>query len=162
LLRRVVSDALVQSTDSLETMDGKLAPFTPAVFEWCLLQMKEEASKQGARMVILLIPEPVSSDLLATQFNPSRPLIDKIGVPVIDLLDTYATSKNLIELRVSRDDVHANARGHEMVFENLYRKITQDPKLSEYVFGSSQSTQARWAAPQPGASLATPLGPTSP
>jgi hypothetical protein len=161
-LRRVVSDAHVQSTDSLETMDGKLAPFTPAVFEWCLLQMKEEASKQGARMVILLIPEPVSSDLLATQFNPSRPLIDKIGVPVIDLLDTYATSKNLIELRVSRDDVHANARGHEMVFENLYRKITQDPKLSEYVFGSSQSTQARWAAPQPGASLATPLGPTSP
>ena len=161
-LRRVVSDAHVQSTDSLETMDRKLAPFTPAVFEWCLQQMKEQASKQGARMVILLVPEPLPSDVLATQFSPSRPLINQVGVPVIDLLDTYATSKNLIELRVSRDDVHANARGHEMVFENLYRKTTQDPKLSEEVFGSIPYKQARRAVPQPGVSLATPLRHTSP
>ncbi|MBZ5683721.1 MAG: SGNH/GDSL hydrolase family protein [Acidobacteriia bacterium] len=158
-LRKVVADAHVRPSDSLETMDRKLAPFTPAVFDWCLEQMKEEASKQGARMVILLIPEPVSSDLIYPQFSSARPIIEKLGVPVIDLLDTYAASKNFIELRVSRDDVHANARGHEMVFENLYRKVEQDPKLSDVVFGTGQSKGAHSGATH---SLASPAAPTSP
>jgi hypothetical protein len=161
-LRKVVADAHVQPSDSLETMDRKLAPFTPAVFGWCLEQMKEEASKQGARMVILLIPEPVPSDLIVPQFTSARPIIEKLGVPVIDLLDTYAGSKNLIELRVSRDDVHANARGHEMVFKNLYRKIEQDPKLSDFVFGASQSKAARSGASESLPSPTAPVGPTSP
>ena len=161
-LRKVIADAHVQPSDSLEAMDRKLAPFTSAVFGWCLEQMKEEASKQGARMVILLIPEPVPSDLIYPQFNSARPIIEKLGVPLIDLLDTYAMSKNLIELRVSRDDVHANARGHEMVFENLYRKIAQDPKLSDFVLGTSQSKAARSGDSQSLASPAAPVGPTSP
>jgi hypothetical protein len=158
-LRRVVVDAHVQPSDSLETMDRKLAPFTPTVFGWCLEQMKEEASKQGARMVILLIPEPVPSDLIYPQFSSARPIIEKLGVPVIDLLDTYAASKDLLALRVSRDDVHANARGHEMVYENLYRKVAQDPKLSDFVFDISQSKATRSGASQ---SLAAPIAPTSP
>jgi len=161
-LRKVVADAHVQPSDSLETMDRKLAPFTPAVFGWCLEQMKEEASKQGARMVILLIPEPVPSDVVGPQFTSARPIIEKVGVPVIDLLDTYAGSKNLLELRVSQDDVHANARGHEMVFENLYRKIEQDSKLSDFVFGTNQSKAARSGASQSLASSAAPIRPASP
>jgi len=113
-------------------------------------------------MVILLIPEPVPSDLIGPQFTSARPIIEKLGVPVIDLLDTYAGSKNLIELRVSRDDVHANARGHEMIFENLYRKIVQDPKLSDFVFGASQPKAARSGASQSLPSPVAPVGPTSP
>ena len=161
-LRKVIADAHVQPSDSLETMDRKLAPFTPAVFGWCLEQMKEEASKQGARMVILLIPEPVPSDLIYPQFTSARPIIEKLGVPVIDLLDTYAASKDLLALRVSRDDVHANARGHEMVFENLYRKIEQDPRLSDFVFDTSQSKATGSGATQSLASPAPPVGSTSP
>ncbi|PYX72537.1 MAG: hypothetical protein DMG78_12035 [Acidobacteria bacterium] len=113
-------------------------------------------------MVILLIPEPVPSDVVGPQFTSARPIIEKVGVPVIDLLDTYAGSKNLLELRVSQDDVHANARGHEMVFENLYRKIEQDSKLSDFVFGTNQSKAARSGASQSLASSAAPIRPASP
>ena len=113
-------------------------------------------------MVILLIPEPVPSDLIVPQFTSARPIIEKVGVPVIDLLDTYAGSKNLIELRVSRDDVHANARGHAMVFENLYRKIEQDPKLADFVFGANESTAARSGASQSLPSPAANIRPASP
>ncbi len=161
-LRKVVANAHVQPSDSLETIDRKLAPFTPAVFGWCLEQMKAEASKQGARMVILLIPEPVPSDLIVPQFTSARPIIEKVGVPVIDLLDTYAGSKNLIELRLSRDDVHANARGHAMVFENLYRKIEQDPKLTDFVFGANESKAAHSGASQSLPSPAANIRPASP
>ena len=110
-------------------------------------------------MVILLIPEPVPSDLIYPQFSSARPILEKLGVPVIDLLDTYAASQDLLALRVSRDDVHANARGHEMVYENLYRKVAQDPKLSDFVFDISQSKATRSGASQ---SLAAPIAPTSP
>lgn len=157
-LKYVVADAHVQPTDSLETMDRKLAPYTPAVLKWCLEQMKEQAAEQGARMVILLIPEPVPPDQIAEQFTQARPIIDKIGVPVIDLLDTFAASKDLIALRVSRDDVHANAQGHEMLFENLYQKIMQDPKLSDAVLGTHKVEAVRWTPPQSLALLARPIG----
>ena len=145
-LRRVIADAHVRPTDSLETMDRKLAPFTPMVFQWCLEQMKEQASNQGGKMVILFVPEPVLPEVIAMQFTQARPIIDKIGVPVIDLLDTFAASKNLIEFRVSRDDLHFNARGHEMILENLYHKITQDRKLSAFVLGTHEFEAPRRAA----------------
>jgi hypothetical protein len=138
-LRQVIADAHVQPTDSMETIDRKLTPYTPMVFQWCLEQMKEEASKEGAKMVILFIPEPIAPDVLATQFAQARQITDKLGVPVIDLLNTFGAVQNLLDYRVSRDDLHFNARGHELVYENLYKKIAQDPKLSAIVLGARTS-----------------------
>src|SRR5713226_1812300 len=161
-LRRVIGNAHVQPTDSLETMDKMLTPFTPTVFQWCLEQMKEQASKQGAKMVILLVPEPIQPDLLAVQFTQARQIINKTGLPVIDLLDTFRESKNLIQFRVSRDNLHANARGHEMFFENLYHKITQEPKLTALVLGAHKLQAVRRTAPLSLASLALRMGFVSP
>jgi len=137
----------------METMDRKLAPYTPMVFEWCLEQMKEESSKEGARMVILFIPEPISQDVLTAQFAQARQTIAKLGLPFIDLLDTFHGVQNLLDYRVSRDDLHFNARGHELVYENLYRKIAQDPKLSAIVLGPSTSQKTAWTRPSLPASM---------
>ena len=111
-------------------------------------------------MVILFIPEPISEDVLAAQFAQARQATDKLGLPVIDLLDTFHGVQNLLDYRVSRDDLHFNARGHELVYENLYRKISQDPKLSAIVLGTptSEKNARNWP------SLTTPiarLGPAS-
>ena len=145
-LRQVIADAHVQPTDSMETIDRKLMPYTPEVFKWCLEQMREEASKEGAKMVILFIPEPIAPDLLAGQFAQARATAHQLGLPVIDLLDTFAAYQNLLDFSVSRDDLHFNARGHELVYENLYRNIVQDPKLSAIVLGTSKSEPSalRW------------------
>jgi hypothetical protein len=140
-LRQVVADAHVQPTDSMETIDRKLTPYSPMVFQWCLEQMKEEASKEGAKMVILFIPEPIPQDVLTAQFAQARQITDKLGVPVIDLLDTFHGVQNLLDYRLSRDDLHFNARGHELVYENLYRKIAQDPKLSAVVMGAARTSE---------------------
>jgi alginate O-acetyltransferase complex protein AlgI len=148
-LRKVVADAHVRPTDSLETMDRKLTPFTPMVFQWCLQQMKTQASQHGAKIVILLVPGPVPPDVIAEVFNPARDMIEKSGIPVIDLTDTFASSKNLMELRVSRDDLHPNAQGHAMIFENLYRKISSDQELSAVVLGRTQKVEAAGRAAVP-------------
>jgi len=141
-LRQVLADAHVQPTDSMETIDRKLTPYNPVVFQWCLEQMKEQASKEGAKMVILLIPEPISQDVLATQFARARQIIDKLGIPVIDLLDTFHGVQNLLDYRLSRDDLHFNGQGHELIYQNLYRKMSEDPQMSALVLGTQTSEKS--------------------
>ena len=160
-LRQVIAEAHVQPTDSMETIDRKLTPYSPMVFQWCLEQMKEEASKEGAKMVILFIPEPISQDVLVAQFAQARQITDKLGVPVIDLLDTFHGLQNLLDYRLSRDDLHFNARGHELVYENLYRKIAQDPKLSAVVMGARTSEPSATIWPSLSTSLARRLPPAA-
>jgi hypothetical protein len=159
-LRQVIADAHMERTDSMETMDRKLAPYTPMVFEWCLEQMKEETSKEGAKMVILFIPEPISQDVLVQQFAQARRTTDKLGIPVIDLLDTFHGVQNLLDYRVSTDDLHFNARGHELVYENLYRKIAQDPKLTAVVLGTRTSEPSAGMWPSLPTSVARRLAPS--
>ena len=145
-LRQVVAEAHVQPTDSMETIDRKLTPYTPEVFKWCLEQMKEQASKEGSKLVVLFIPEPIAPEVLTAQFAEARAITQQLGLPVIDLLDTFRAYQNLLDFRVSRDDLHFNARGHELVYEKLYHAIVQDPTLSAIVLGTpkSEPSAGRW------------------
>jgi hypothetical protein len=121
--------------------------------------MKEETSKEGAKMVILFIPEPISQDVLVQQFAQARRTTDKLGIPVIDLLDTFHGVQNLLDYRVSTDDLHFNARGHELVYENLYRKIAQDPKLTAVVLGTRTSQPSAGMLPSLPMSVSRRLAP---
>ena len=145
-LRQVVAEAHEQPTDSMETIDRKLTPYTPEVFKWCLEQMKEQASKEGSKLVVLFIPEPIAPEVLTAQFAEARAITQQLGLPVIDLLDTFRAYQNLLDFRVSRDDLHFNARGHELVYEKLYHAIVQDPTLSAIVLGTpkSEPSAGRW------------------
>ena len=88
-------------------------------------------------MVILLVPTPSNPEVINAEFDDIRPAVDGVGVPVIDLQGTFG-SKNLGALQVEAgSDIHPNARAHEMLFENLYRQILEDPKLSAYILGTS-------------------------
>jgi len=103
-------------------------------------------------MVILFIPEPISQNVLAAQFDGARQISDKVGVPVIDLLDTFHGVENLLDYRVSRDDLHFNAQGHELIYQNLHRKMSQDPQMSAIVLGtqtSEKSAQTWTSSPTP-------------
>jgi len=136
-LRRVTAEAGIQPTDHMRVIAHKLEPFFLPVTQWALQQIKDRAAAQGAQMVILLVPTPVNPEVINAEFDDIRPAVDSIGVPVIDLRGTFG-SKNLTALQVDAgSDIHPNARAHEMLFENLYRQILQDPKLSMYILGTS-------------------------
>ena len=127
-LRHVTIQAGIQPTDHLRMIARKLEPFYLPVTRWALEQIRDHATAQGAQMVILLVPTPTNPEIINAEFDDIRPAVDSIGVPVIDLRDTFG-SKNLGAFRSSAgSDVHPNARAHEMLFENLYRQILQDPK----------------------------------
>lgn len=140
-LRQTAAQAGIQPSDHLNTMMRKLAPFHFQMTEWALEQIRDHAASEGAQMVIILVPAPIPADVEAQAFDDIRPTVDKVGVPVIDLRDTFR-SKSLANLQVEYGiDVHPNARGHEMIFENLYQKIQQDPQFSANLLGTSRGHQ---------------------
>jgi hypothetical protein len=150
-LRRVVAQAGIQPADHTATIARKLEPHFLEVTRWALDQIRDHAASQGAQMVIILVPAPIDPDIIAEEFDEIRPTIDSVGVPVIDLRDAFRSMK-LYDLQVRpREDVHPNERGHEILFENLYRKILQDPKFSADLLGptGAKSAQKTSLDPQP-------------
>jgi hypothetical protein len=136
-LRSVTIQAGIQPTDHLRVIARKLEPFFLPVTRWALEQIRDHATAQGAQIVILLVPTPTNPEIINAEFDDIQPAVASLGVPVIDLRHTFG-SKNLGALQVDAgSDVHPNARAHEMLFENLYRQILQDPRLSECILATS-------------------------
>ncbi len=134
-LRNIASQAGLQPGDHLNIMIRKLAPFHEQMTTWALTTMRDHAAAEGAQMVILLVPAPIDPATVSEIFDEIRPTVDGLGVPVIDLRDTFRhrpQQKLQVEYGV---DVHPNAAGHEIIFENLYQHIQQDPKASASLLG---------------------------
>ena len=126
-LKRTAAQAGVQSDDPRSVVRFKLAPYFASLTRWSLENIRDHAAAQGAGMVILLINPVVDAGLTATYFNQLHEVTDTIGVPVIDLRDTFKGA-NFPSLQVIPGaDPHPNVRGHEMLFEDLYTKFRAQP-----------------------------------
>lgn len=136
-LRQIAAQAGVKPTDPVRLNTRRLAPYHLQLTRWALQQMKASIAAQGAQMVIVLVPAPIPIATIAESFDEIRSTVDSIGVPVIDLRDTFR-DKDLEKFQVeSAIDVHPNALGHELIYENLYRKIQQDPKSAASLLETS-------------------------
>jgi len=136
-LRQVAAQAGVQPSDHMNALMRKLGPFHFQMTKWALEQIRDHAAAEGAQMVIIMVPAPINAEIEAEAFDDIRPTVDRLGVPVIDLRDTFR-SKNVATLQVEYGiDVHPNQRGHEIIFESLYQAIQQDPKFSATLLGTS-------------------------
>jgi GDSL-like Lipase/Acylhydrolase family len=134
-LRQVAAQSGLQPGDHFSALMRKLTPFHFQMTKWALEQIRDHAAAEGAQMVIILVPAPISADVEAQAFDDIRPTVDGIGVPVIDLRDAFR-SKSLANLQVEYGvDVHPNQSGHEIIFESLYQAIQQDPKFSASLWG---------------------------
>jgi hypothetical protein len=140
-LRQTAAQAGLQSSDHMNTLMRKLEPFHFPMTQWALEQIRDHAASEGAQMVIALVPAPIPAEIEAQAFDDIRPTVDRVGVPVIDLRDTFK-SKSVANLQVEYGvDVHPNAQGHEIIFESLYQAIQQDPKFAASLLGSSSGHQ---------------------
>jgi hypothetical protein len=126
-LRKVVAEAGVQKTNHLPTIRKKLSPYIQPVQRWALRQIRDQAAKQGASMAIFLIPAPLSSDLVDADFNEFQETAEPLGVPVIDLRDTFS-SVNPATVEVDpNSDIHPNVLGHSMIADDLFAKMQAQP-----------------------------------
>jgi hypothetical protein len=126
-LRHVVADSGLQSTNHLPTIRRRLKPYILPVQRWAFQQVKDKADSEGASMAIFFIPAPLPSDFINSDFDSFREAALPIGVPILDLRDTF-NSVSLSSIEVDPEaDIHPNARGHAMIADNLFAKLQAQP-----------------------------------
>ena len=64
-------------------------------------------------------------------------MAEGLGIPVLDLLDTFANESRLERIRAGPFDLHPNERGHELLCENLYRKLKAQPAVWSLLTGDA-------------------------
>jgi hypothetical protein len=134
-LRQVVKDSGVQPNDSAGVFDAKMARFRLPTIRWALTQMREQARQEGARMLVLLVPDVSASSQISEDFLGIPELLRELDVPVVTLLDTFDGLGNLAPYRVAENDRHPNAEGHKRLFERLNQRVQADPALTAILAG---------------------------
>ncbi len=142
-LRRITAQAGVQSSDHLETITAKLKPFYVPIMRGALERIRDHAASQGARMIVVLVPVPIDPNVTAEDFDNLHSAVDGLGIPVIDLRNTFRNAK-LADLQVIPEgDIHPNAHGHEMIFTDLYAHLRADPDAWVALTGAASAVHGR-------------------
>jgi hypothetical protein len=136
-LRNVVAQSGVHPTDRMAVIAEKLEPFLIPVTRWSLEQIRDRAAAQDAQVIVAFIPGAINPDFTAGDFDRLHPAVDGLGVPVLDLRDTFR-SVNLRDFQVAvGKDFHPNADGHKRIFENLYSELKSQPRAWAIVTGAA-------------------------
>jgi hypothetical protein len=136
-LRDVAARAGVRPTDHLPIIRIKLRPYLFPVITQALERIRDRASSQGAQVVVILLATPIDPQYTASDFNSLHKATDGLGVPVIDLRDTFQ-SVDLNDVQMDpRVDIHPNVKGHRLMFENLLAKLQAQPRAWAAVAGTA-------------------------
>jgi hypothetical protein len=138
-LKKLARDVDLQTQDTDDRFEAKLAPFRLATISWALAEIKSHGRRRGARVVVVLIPTAEEPTTLAEYFVGVGSILRELDLPVIDLLDTFVGVQDVYALRTEPGNVHPNQRGHEMLFQNFYRKLLADPELFSQFTGRPRS-----------------------
>jgi hypothetical protein len=142
-LRDIVAKDEVRPADHLPLMRLKLTPDLFPVMRWALGQIRDRAASEGARMIIVLMAVPIDPKLTVADMTRLHQGTDGLGVPVIDLRDAFE-SVNLNEVQVEPGaDIHPNANGHRLMFENLLAKLRAQPDAWSAVTGTAPPQASR-------------------
>jgi lysophospholipase L1-like esterase len=138
-LRELIRRAGVTPADSLERSREKFQPFFEEYFRWGMNQIRDQAASQNAHLFVLFLPTADKPSEVQPHFSEARRILEDMQIPVIDLLDTFADVQDLREIRIDPWDPHPNARGQELLFLNLQRKIEASPEVRSLVEGNPSS-----------------------
>ena len=105
--------------------------------------MKAYATQRGKPLVVFLVPTVNSPDLMRKRFDGADKAVTELGLPVIDVLDTFAAVEELEPLRAAHLDFHPNGPGHRMVFESLYTALLRDRAAWIALTGAAAEPRAK-------------------
>jgi lysophospholipase L1-like esterase len=97
--------------------------------------MAGHARAQGAEIVLLLVPSSDDAEVLIEQFGRARRLVKELGLPHVDVLDTFAYLAEVESVRISDADRHPNAAGHKLLFERIWTQLQANPEVLERLLG---------------------------
>lgn len=138
-LKRLAREADLKASDTPDELQAKLAPYRIPTLRWALGEMKAHCERSGVPLILLLVPSVSDPPLVRAGFNGVYELGPQLGIPVIDLTDTFQAVDDMSPFRLSGVDRHPNELGHRKIFENLYAKLLADPTMFERLTGKKPS-----------------------
>ena len=113
-----------------------MEPYRFEVLRWALEEMRNQAAAQNAGLVVFLVPTAEDPATLAVAFQGVYDLTRGMGVPTVDLLDTFAGLPDRTPFRINRvRDLHPNDRGHRRLFNQLVSRLAGNPEAWSVLTG---------------------------
>jgi len=119
----------VSSTDEPLVILGKLAPYRRTILQNMLAEMKSQAARKNVPLVVALVPSLEDGRMSENRMDEVPGMLAALQIPMVDLRDTFDRFLDKDSLRINLFDVHPNARGHQMIADNLYTKIRNRPDV---------------------------------
>ena len=139
LLRDVVRKSGLQKDDDGALSQWKLSRYRTATLRDLLLQLNNRAEQQSAKVLVVLLPDAEDAAFTKRRFVGVHALLADAGLPVIDVLDTFAGA-DVDSIRVWWYDPHPNVAGQRLIAAALYSKMRQQPEVWTALTGKAHSS----------------------
>lgn len=136
-LKRLVNEAGLDPREDPEMAFRRLSPHRLPTFRWVFGELRALSEKQGAPVILVLISSLSDLEVVRIGFRGIPEIAREIGLPLLDLTDTFEDVADLDDFRIGGKDRHPNGRGHRLLYENLYRKILADRQISRTILSRS-------------------------
>jgi hypothetical protein len=134
-LKQLVKDADVRVNDSMGVFDAKMAKFRLPAIRWVLSEMKAHAAREGAEVMVLLVPDASYPAQMSEAFLGIHEILRDLEMPFVPLVETFQNVPDLARYRVADNDRHPNAEGHRALYERLKGEFESDPALMRVMIG---------------------------
>lgn len=122
VFRELAAREQLTSLDTRDALTDRLAPSQDEVNLACIRFIQSRAQQMDARLAVVLLAPAGSEDMMRRRFENLSLGAVELGIPVIDLLDSFEGFENPESLWLQPWDDHLNVLGHRLVAETLYRK----------------------------------------
>jgi hypothetical protein len=125
-LKKIKEKSGVKQYMSQEQIEKRLMPYTDEIFDWCYKRIAKKANENGVKITWLFLP--ATNDFkFAADRDQLKKLAESFHFKIIDLSSAWSdagiTEKNRLEIAISADDPHPNARGHRIIANALAKAI---------------------------------------
>jgi hypothetical protein len=127
-LKDMVRRAKLRIGDDPLTMEAKLEPYRAETIRWALTMIRDSAAERGAGVIVVLMPLVNDPAVQRAPFAGVEDLTRELGLPTVDVLDTYVGIDDLLPYKTSPGDSHPSDLGHRLLFDRLLQRLQQDSR----------------------------------
>ncbi|MGV3516388.1 SGNH/GDSL hydrolase family protein [Luteitalea sp.] len=139
-LKTLIREAGVTTSDTRGVFDAKMARHRIPTITWALQMIRDHARRQNAEMVVFFVPTADDPAVLEEEFLGVRQMVQSLGIPIVDGLDTFAAMPDRGGIRVSSTDRHPNRDGHRMLADRLWERLRSTPAAWTAIAGEPAGT----------------------
>jgi hypothetical protein len=128
ILANVARLAGLEPGMSEDMIRARLKPFARQIVAWALERMAQQCRRRGIALYMVYRPSVIawSKQAAEAQVETRRQLLElaqELRLATLDMSATFDGVKNRRELVVAAWDEHANAKGHQLLANELYKLL---------------------------------------